>query len=75
MGNTERVCENVNGSAHVECLDVRRREDNIKVDLVKVKVAAYRVSWRRVFRYCNGRSSSVKGSELLDHLIGYQHSD
>jgi hypothetical protein len=59
----------------VECLDVRKREDNIKVDLEKVKVAAYRVSWRRVFRYCNERSSSIKGSELLHHLIHYQHSD
>jgi hypothetical protein len=59
----------------VECLDVRRREDNIKVDLEKVKVTACRVSWRHVGRHCNEISSSIKGSELLDHLIGYQHSD
>jgi hypothetical protein len=72
---TEPLYENINGSAHVEFLDVRRREYNIKVDLEKVKVATYRVSWRRVYRHCNERSSSIKGSELLDHLIGYQHSD
>ena len=59
----------------MECLDVHRREDDIKVDLEKVKVAAYRVSWRRVCRRCNERSSYIKESELLDHLIGYRHSD
>lgn len=67
--------ENINVCAHVECLDLRRWEDNIKVDLEKMKMAAYRVSWRHVCRHCNERPSSIKGSELLDHMIGYQYSD
>ena len=67
--------ESINGSAHVDCLDVPRLEDNVKVDLEKVNVAVCRVSWRRVCRPCNEHSSSIKGSELPGHLIGYQHSD
>ena len=59
----------------MEYLDVPTLEDNIKVDLENVKVAAYRVSWWRVCGHCNECSSSIKVSELLDHLIGYQHSD